>query len=391
MWHDEYDFGLSLMLKGKKNEESFTVTPWTVKGKINYDRLIEEFGTQSIKDPLLKKIEKYTGPLHPLLRRKIFFSHRDLDLILKQYELGHEFFLYTGRGPSGHTHLGHLVPWMLTQHLQEKFGVDLYFMMTDDEKFMHDSKLGLHEAIRYSHDNALDVLACGFDPKKTFIFSDIEYAKTLYKIAVQVAKHVTNSTVKAVFGFKSSTNIGMLFFPAMQAVPCFLPSVLTGKKLNCLIPAAIDQDNYWRGIAREVAPKIGYPKPAQIHSKFMPGLGQGGKMSASEPESAIFTIDSPEEASNKVMISFTGGRSTVQEQREKGGEPDICPIYQYYYFLMENDDDKIKKIYEDCKSGSLLCGDCKANLAGKVKKFLVEHQKKREKAKSYVDSVFLKD
>ena len=179
MWHDEYDFGLSLMLKGKKNEESFTVTPWTVKGKINYDRLIEEFGTQSIKDPLLKKIEKYTGPLHPLLRRKIFFSHRDLDLILKQYELGHEFFLYTGRGPSGHTHLGHLVPWMLTQHLQEKFGVDLYFMMTDDEKFMHDSKLGLHEAIRYSHDNALDVLACGFDPKKTFIFSDIDWENVI--------------------------------------------------------------------------------------------------------------------------------------------------------------------------------------------------------------------
>ncbi len=34
-----------------------------------------------------------------------------MDRILEDYEKGKEFFLYTGRGPSGHTHIGHLVPW----------------------------------------------------------------------------------------------------------------------------------------------------------------------------------------------------------------------------------------------------------------------------------------
>ncbi len=372
-------------------EKDFIVTPWSVKGRVDYDRLVKEFGTQQITEELLKRIEKYTGPLHPLLKRRIFFSHRDLDILLNRYESGEEFFLYTGRGPSGHTHLGHLLPWVLTQHLQEKFGVELYFQMTDDEKFMHDPELELQETLKFTRENALDVLACGFDPKKTFIFSDIEYAKTLYKIAVQVAKHVTCSTVKAVFGFEDSINMGMIFFPAIQAVPCFLPSILKGRNLNCLIPAAIDQDNYWRGIAREVAPKLGFPKPAQIHSKFMPGLGKEGKMSASEPETAIFTVDPPEVAAGKVMNAFTGGRATVEEQRRIGGEPDICPVYHYYYYLMEPDDRKAKEIYEDCKSGSLLCGDCKAMLAVKVKNFLSEHQKRREKARSYVEEVFLRD
>ena len=65
----------------------------------------------------------------------------------------------------------------------------------------------------------------------------------------------------------------MTFFPAMQAAPAFLPSILKGENINWLIPAAIDQDPYWRGIAREVAPKLGYPTPAQIHSKFLPDLG----------------------------------------------------------------------------------------------------------------------
>ena len=58
---------------------------------------------------------------------------------------------------------------------------------------------------------------------------------------------------------------------------------------------------------------------------------------------------------------------------------------------MENDDSKVKEVYEDCKSGSLLCGECKSTLAVKVKGFLVEHQKKREKAKNHVDKVFLRD
>ena len=53
------------------------VTPWEVKGDIDYNKLIQEFGTQALTDGLLKKLEKETGELHYMLRRKIFFSHRD--------------------------------------------------------------------------------------------------------------------------------------------------------------------------------------------------------------------------------------------------------------------------------------------------------------------------
>ncbi|MCX8191281.1 MAG: tryptophan--tRNA ligase [Nitrososphaerales archaeon] len=373
------------------DEREFIVTPWEVKGKVDYERLVKEFGTELITDDLLKRIEKHTGELHYLLRRKVFFSHRDLDWILDRYEDGEKFFLYTGRGPSGHTHLGHLIPWIFTQHLQEKFDVELYFQMTDDEKFLHNPHMTLKESLGYTYDNALDVLACGFSPSKAFIFSNIEYAKTLYRISLEIAKHITFSTVKAVFGFENSTNIGMIFFPSMQAAPCFLPCVLKGKNIPCLIPAAIYQEPYWRGIARFVAPKLGYYKPAQIHSKFLPGLGKGGKMSASEPETAIFTTDPIEVAERKIMNAFTGGRATVEEQRLKGGDPDICPIYHYYYFLFEPDDKKLKEIYIACKSGQLLCGEDKARLASRVKEFLIEHQRKRKVAEKILDKVMLRD
>ena len=368
----------------------FIVTPWQVDGEVDYDKLIKEFGTNKITYDLIDRLAKHTGEIHNLVRRKIFFSHRDLNWILDKYEAYEKFFLYTGRGPSGHTHLGHLVPWLLTQHLQEKFGVELYFQLTDDEKFLNNPDLALDDTLNYTYENALDIIACGFDPKKTFIFSDMEYSKTLYNIAIKVAKHITFSTVKSVFGFKNSTNIGMTFFPAIQAAPCFLPSVLKGKNIPCLIPAAIDQDPYWRGIARDIAPRLGFYKPAQIHSKFLPGLGKGGKMSASEPETAIFTVDSQNVVHRKIMKSFTGGKATVQEQKKEGGTPEICPIFQYYTVFLE-DDKEITEIHQRCKSGDLLCGEDKLHLSEVIKVFLNNHQKKRKEAKKILEKFMLRD
>jgi tryptophanyl-tRNA synthetase len=171
----------------------------------------------------------------------------------------------------------------------------------------------------------------------------------------------------------------MLFYPAIQAVPAFLESYLTGKNVPCLIPAAIDQDPYWR-VTRDVAPKLGYYKPAQIHCRFVPGLGRGGKMSASMPETAIFTVDPPELAQKKILSAFTGGRATLEEQRRLGANPDICSVFAYDYFLFMNEKE-IEDLRYNCLAGNIMCGDCKKNLAERAKMFLVDHQEKREKAK----------
>ena len=372
------------------NEEEMVVTPWTVSGKIDYSRLIEEFGTQPLTEDLLKRIEKHAGGLHLQLRRGLFFSHRDLDWILDLYEAGKRFVLYTGRGPSGPVHIGHLVPWIFTKYLQDVFGSKLFFQMTDDEKFLIHPEFELETSTKFAYDNALDVIATGFDPEKTKIIVDVDSAGILYNLAVRVAKRITFSTVKATFGFTDSSNIGIIFFPAIQAVPCFLETELIGENVPCLIPAAIDQDPYWR-VTRDVAPKLGYFKPAQIHCKFLPGLGKGGKMSASLPETCIFTTDLPEEAEKKVKNAYTGGKPTVEEQRRCGADPTICPIYYYDYYLFEEDDAKLKATFEKCKSGELLCGEHKAALAQKVKRFLKDHQKKREKAKNVLNQFLFKN
>ncbi len=370
-------------------KETMIVTPWEVKGKINYDKLVKNFGLNLIDENLYKRLEKYLGD-NFFLRRKIFFAHRDLDFILNEFEKGNKFYLYNGRGPSGHTHIGHLISFMFAKQLQEAFNVKYFIQLTDDEKFLFKEELSLEDVEKFTYENALDIIALGFDPEKTKIISDLKYAKTMYKQALRVAKKLTFSTAKAVFGFTNDTNVGSIFFTSMQSVPAFLESVKQKKKIPCLIPHAIDQDPHFR-VARDILPKLGFYKPASIQCKFLPGLGKGGKMSSSEPNTAIFTTDNQKDIERKVMNSFTGGKDTKEEQRKFGGEPEICPVYQYFYFLFEEDDEKLKMLYNNCKKGKILCGDCKKELSKRIKKFLAEHQKKRMKAKKIIGKFMLED
>ncbi|MFX1560178.1 MAG: tryptophan--tRNA ligase [Promethearchaeota archaeon] len=366
------------------NEDEMVVTPWEVSGKIDYDRLIKEFGTERITPDLKERIYKITKEKHVMLERDYFFSHRDLKWILDEYEKKNRFTLYTGRGPSGHTHIGHLPTWMFTKWMQDRFDTRLYFQMTNDEKFLFEPKLNLDDVRRFTYENTLDLLALGFEPENTFIIQDLEHIELMYEIAVQVAKKVTFSSAKAVFGFDNSMNIGGIWFPAMQAVPAFIHSWVFGKKTPCIIPCAIDQDPYWR-VTRDVAEKLGYYKPGSIQNRFIPGLKEGGKMSASDPMSTIFTTDTLKMAKKKVMNAFTGGRATVEEQRKLGANPDICSVFKYYEFMFMPDDKDLADIEKKCRGGEILCGECKQILAPMMMEFLEKHQAAREEVKDRVD------
>ncbi len=370
--------------------KEFTVTPWEVKGDIDYDRLVKQFGVKLLDDSVLKRMERSVGELHYFLKRKIFFSHVYFDSILNDAESKKKFYLYTGRAPSGPVHLGHLIPWMFCKWLQDKFDVPLLFQIPDEEKFLFKENMSLEATKKWAHENILDIIAVGFDPKKTKIFLDTEYAGHMYKYACMVAKKTTLSTAKALFGFKDSNNLGEIFYTNMQSVPAFLPTIMEDKITQCLIPCAIDQDVHFR-LTRDVAPKIGFPKPATILCRFLPSLAEGGKMSASVESTSIFTKDSPEEVRNKIMkFAFSGGRDTVTEHRKKGGVPEIDVSYQYLTYYLE-DGEKLKHIYEEYKSGNMLTGELKDIAIEVINNFLEEHQKKREKAKGQVEKFMLRD
>jgi tryptophanyl-tRNA synthetase len=368
-----------------QDNKDLIVTPWEVSGDLEdkmYIKLIERFGTQALSSDLIVKFRKLTGEIHPLIKSQYFFSHRDLDWLLTKYENGDPFYLYTGRGPSGLVHIGHILPWLFTKYLQDKFGSKLLFQLTDDEKFLYNAGATRETISKYTYENILDIIAIGFQPNLTRIIIDTKHINYLYPIATEIAKKITFSTAKAVFGFTNTTNIGMIGFPPIQAAPCFLPSIIEKKPTPVLIPAAIDQDPYWR-ITRDIAAKLGFYKPAQIHSKFLPSLSRISKMSSSKPETAIFTTDEPEIVEKKALSSFTGGQATISLQKKLGGNADICPVYAYLKYFFDTEKESLER-YIRCKSGNLLCGECKSDLANNTKTFIIEFKRKREKAKDKV-------
>ncbi|ELR12777.1 tryptophan-tRNA ligase [Acanthamoeba castellanii str. Neff] len=373
------------------------ITPWEVESGesgIDYNKLIDQFGCTPIDEALLQRMERVTGkPVHPWLKRGLFFSHRALNEILDAAEAKQPFYLYTGRGPSSEAlHLGHMIPFMFTKYLQDAFDVPLVIQMTDDEKFLW-KDLTLEEAHRLTYENVKDIIAVGFDPRKTFIFSDLEYVGHMYPNIVKIQKCVTTSQVKAIFGFTDSDNIGKYAYPAVQAAPSFSSSFphIFGRNSNvrCLIPCAIDQDPFFR-MTRDVAPRIGFLKPAVIHSKFFPALqGPKTKMSASTPGSAIFMTDKPDEIKRKVAkYAFSGGRETVEEHRRLGGNCDVDVPYQYLSIFCF-DDSKLNRIREEYSSGRMLTGEIKKELVDVLTPIVLEHQRARLAVTDEVVKTFL--
>lgn len=371
---------------------SYTVTPWEVKGNIDYQKLLKEFGVAEIDQKLLQRIEKKAGSLHPFLRRKIFFGQRDLKFVLDEYDKKNKFFLYTGRAPSGPVHLGHLIPWMFTKWLQDVYDVELYFQFPDEEKYLFKQNLEWEESQKYLKENMIDVAAIGFNPEKTHFIIDTKHAHLLYPEAIKVAKKITYSTAKAAFGFSNETNIGSIFYTSMQAVPSFLPSILHKKKMPCLIPHAIDQDPHFR-LSRDVIPKLGFYKPASIQCSFFPGLAgmqTQGKMSSSNSQSTIFSTDDAKTIKNKInKYAFSGGGVTVEEHRKNGGNPNIDIAYQWLSFFEESDE-KLKQIHDDYKKGNLLSGELKAITIKKVTEILEKHQERRKTVSKNIDKFILK-
>ena len=365
--------------------DDVSITPWEVSGSLgdtDYSRIATEFGAKVIDAGLKKRISEFTGDLHPFLLYDVFYAHRDLDLLLDAYSRGESFYLYTGRGPSGKMHLGHLLPFMFTRWLQEKFNVDLIIQITDDEKFLF-RDLGREDLEKYTNENVLDILSLGFIPEKTHILIDSRNSGLLYNNAIKVARHINVSLAKAVFGFSDSDNVGKYFFTSIQAVPSFILSEIKGKSIRCLIPYAIDQDPHFK-VARDVIPKIGWQKPSSIISKFIPSLKGTGKMSSSDENSGIYLDDDRRTVRRKLMkYAFSGGRDTAEEQRKFGANPDIDFAFNVFR-LLEQNPSVVGKVYEEYKTGKILSGEMKAMTADRISDLLEELMARRDDVRNHI-------
>lgn len=381
----------------KKDE--FEVTPYSVTGNVDYGRLVKSFGTELIDDELLERFKKVSGQeLHPFFRRKIFFSHRKLADFLDAYERGDPVFLYTGRGPSTDSmHFGHTISFIFTAYLQKVFKCPCVIQMSDSEKY-YAKDLTLEETLHYGRENARDIIAFGFDPDLTFIFSDYNYRQeeTGYEAFVTQLKNLVRiKDVQSSFGFDGETNVGMTGWPLYQSAAAFSKSfkhIFGNKTAHCLVAYAIDQDPYFR-LARDIAERMGLPKPCSIMCTFVPPLtgAKDGKMSSSVGTGAtLFLTDSRDVLVEKIKKNaFSGGAVSAEEHRKNGGDPESDMSIKYLEYLLD-DDAELEDIREKYRKGELLSGEVKEFMANKMADFFEKHQAEREKVTDEVLDEFYK-
>jgi tryptophanyl-tRNA synthetase len=403
--------------KIEMEEDTQIVTPFKVASKnaIDYMKLISRFGCNPIEPSLMRKFELLTGkPIHPWIRRGIFFSHKDFEKILNEYEAGRPIFIYTGRGPSSEAlHLGHMIPFWFTKWLQDVFGAIVIIQMSDDEKFSFkgssDGK-DLDEYNRLTYENAKDIIACKFNPEKTFIFSNLRtVGGAMYETITRIDT-VTGNQIRGIYDLNLDNTVGQLAWPSKQCAPAFsysFPDIFhpegpydpptpdgyrkyVGRPIMCLVPMAIDQDPYFR-MARDFASKMekkGYIKPATIHTKFLiPLTGSSGKMSSTGDDvskSTIYMTDDPEDVRKKIKkFAFSGGRESMELHRTLGADLTVDVAYQYLCYFM-NDDEELSRIAHAYKGGVMLSGEIKKIMSDIICDIVQIHQDERSKVNDEV-------
>ncbi len=351
-------------------DKKTVLDPFGTSVVADYERLYKEFGIEPF-NPLLSKVSNPSF----YMRRGIIFGHRDFDRILNAMQKQEEFAVLSGIKPTGEFHLGTLMTAKEIIHFQKQ-GAKTFYCIADVEAY-EDNKIPFEKSEKIAVDNVADLLALGLNPKKTYIYRQSKETR-VKDLAIIFGRPVTLATMKAIYGER---HIGLYLSALIQAGDILLPQLEDfGGPKPTIIPVGIDQDphmRFTRDIAQKFRRKYKFILPSSTYHKLMKGLDGSPKMSKRQMN--YFTLhDSPEIIAERISNAFTGGRATIKEQHELGGTPEICPIYEICLFHFVEDDDEIVKIYHDCKTGTLLCGEHKKQTIDRVLGFVKEHRRKKK-------------
>ncbi|MFC1790278.1 tryptophan--tRNA ligase [Patescibacteria group bacterium] len=311
------------------------------------------------------------------VRRRVIFAHLEFVPLLKNIACGKSFTIVSGLNPSSSLHLGHKVLFDLLLFFQ-KIGATIFIPLTNDESYLDGKVKSLKESRRLALEKIVpEIIAFGFDPKKTEIFIDSDYP-AIYNLAIGIAREITFQRVREIFGEEALDNAGKIFYrSAVQLAQILLPQMSEfGGPKPILIPVGIDQHPYIL-LARDVARKKKLVPPVEVVFKFLPSLKDpAAKMSGSKPETAIYLDDAPGEIRRKVGQAVTGSVSQLAVHQSLGAIPEACSVFSLLYFHCE-DDEMVNQIGRDYRQGNLSATELKKIVADFVVKMVGKHQQKK--------------
>lgn len=353
------------------SNEKTVLDPFGTSVVADYEQLFNEFGIEPFK-PLLPKMPNPSF----YMRCRIIFGHRDFDRILDAIRRHQEFAVLSGIKPTGEFHLGTLMTAKEIIYFQQQ-GAQTFYCIADVESY-EDNNIPFEKSEKIAADNVADMLALGLNPERAYIYQQSKEVR-VKDLAIIFGRAITLATMKAIYGER---HIGLYLSALIQAGDILLPQLEDfGGPKPTIIPVGVDQDPHirlTRDLAQKFRRKYKFVLPSSTYHKLIKGLDGSAKMSKRQMN--YFTLqDTLETIAERISNAFTGGRATIKKQRELGGIPEICPLYEICLYHFAKDDDEILNTYYNCKTGKLLCGEHKKQTIDKVLKFVKEHQQKKEK------------
>lgn len=347
------------------------IDPWGSALVEDYEKIVKDFGLEVFNQKIFPNPNR-------MMRRGVVFAGRDFKQISDAIKNKNKFYALTGFMPSGDKlHFGNKMVVENLRYFQDH-GAETYILVADLEAAAARG-VTLDEARKRALDFHIPAfIALGLDPKKAKFYFQSENIKVTH-IASEASKKVTENEFKAVYGtldpgriYSAFTQVGDILYPQLE------------ERMPGIIPVGIDQDPHirlTRDIVRRTKTRFNFFAPSGIYHKYTPALNGDLKMSKSKPESVIDLPEDIKYVTKKIKRAKTGGRDTVAEQKEKGGEPENCIIFELYKQHLIEDDAELQKIYDDCKSGKLTCGEDKQHCVDLMTKFMLDFEKGIEKAR----------
>lgn len=213
--------------------------------------------------------------------------------------------IYWGTAPTGKPHCGYFVPMIKLAHFL-KAGAEVTVLVADLHAYLDNMKAPL-EVVKFRAEYYSNVvrailrsLNVPIEKLKFIVGSDYqltpEYTMDLFKLSNKVGQNDAKRAGADVVKQVSNPLLSGLIYPLMQA--------LDEHYLDVDVQfGGVDQRKIFV-LAEEQLPGIGYKKRAHLMNKMVPGLGQGGKMSASDPNSKIDIIEDPKVVKKKIGSAF---------------------------------------------------------------------------------------
>ena len=355
-----------------------TIDPWGSDLVEDYAKIVKDFGLEEFD------ADKFPDP-NRAMRRGVVYAGRDLGIIAKCIKDKKNFYVLSGIMPTAEkVHFGTKLVVENIRYFQEQGG-HAYILVADLEAAAARG-VSLEEAKKRANEFQIPAyIALGLDVKKTTFYFQSEN-KDVVHLGFEFAKKITLNEFKAIYG---SADPGRIMSAVIQAGDILYPQLK--ERMPGIIPTGTDQDPHIR-LTRDIVRRTKEKKfflPSSMYHKYTPSLDGDLKMSKSKPESCIDLPEDIKIVSKRLMRAKTGGRDTVDEQREKGGEPEKCMIFELYKQHLIEDDNELQKIYDECKAGKLLCGEDKKNCCKRFEVFIDDFNLKVEKARKNIDKINL--